>query len=418
MSKLKKQRAIVFMATQDYAFALAAILVNLRQQNREVYDGIVIYHDGIDENAQAALKKIEPRTDFVCYTLADWKREHDVHTDSKSQQNFLGRFSHLALSKYKIFEQLAAYRQVLLLDLDMVVYGDLSALFAHQGMAWRSEAPFVRKFGSRHNRPDYPGLNDVPNDHPAPNGGLIYVDDSVDGEACLQEARRFINAFSAHFGSVLDELAFSWVAYRFNVPVTQLDHRVYNVLPRVAEEESVVVHFMGGAKTWNDELMQLAHPLWRQCYHQANTEGAFDSDKFVDFGAHGQILRKYANQNRWLAFLDKAAIRYPEHLSVRLALDKEQLDIVHDEAVFYSYTLNKNTQEYKLSLHISNKLLLADREVVSALKAATDNNSQLSLYLTVYQAVLSTTSSYPAEQIPSAWQYFYQTTWPCLKLTA
>ncbi|WP_163764955.1 glycosyltransferase [Pelistega ratti] len=405
------------MVTQDYTFALATILVNLRQQNSNVYDGIVVYHDGIDIETQDALVKIESRITFVLYTLEDWQQDHTLHIDSKSQQNFLDRFSHLALSKYKIFEQLSAYRQVLLLDLDMVIYGDLSPLFNYHGIAWRSEAPFIRKFGSRQNRPDYIGLDEVPQDHPAPNGGLIYLDDSMDGEVCLQEARHFINVFSSHFGSVLDELAFSWVAYHFNIPVTQLDHKIYNVLPRVVDKESVIVHFMGVEKPWNDELMQLSHPLWRQCYYQANIDGIFDSDKVVDFGAHGQILRKYANQNRWLAFLNSVSITYPTHLSVCLALDKERLDIVYDDSIFYSYTLNKNTQEYKLSLHIQNKLLLADEEVMATLHDVVAKNRQLALNVTAHQAILSTQSTYSINQISSAWQYFYQTTWYCLKLT-
>lgn len=418
----KKQRAIVFMVTADYGFALAAMLVNLRHYAKGCYDDVVIYHTGLPQEQQNALQKIQANLNFVHYDYEAWSKEHIHHSTSKQQQHFLSRFSHLALSKYKLFEQLAYYHSVLFLDLDMLIYGDLSELFAlgqaGGGMAWRTEASFVQKFGNRNNRPNYPELDAVPDTHPAPNGGLIYADDRIDWQKALIDGRDFINHFSAYFSSVLDELTLSWIAYKQQVSVTELDHRVYNVLPRVADENSAVVHFMGSDKAWNDELMQLAHPDWLRYYRQAQKFGDFTSDKAKVANAHGQTLRKYANQQRWLGFLNEVKLSYPEQLSMKFDLGGEQLFITASDDVFYSFTLNKNTQDYKLSLHLQNKLLLSDIRILAALRELVANNKDLKLNESAHQLILTTVSSYPVNRIPTIWQYFYTQTWHCLGISS
>lgn len=404
------------MLTADYAFALAAILVNLQKTNSKHYDQVVVYHDGLSDEQCIGLRGIEPNTVFIHYSLADWEREHTVHSDGR-QKAFLQRFSHFALSKYKMFEQLEYYHQVLFLDLDMLVYGDISPIFDIKGMAWRTEALFVNKFGTFADKASYEGLSEVPTEHPAPNGGLIYADDSIDWRSCLVEANRFINAFSGDFASVLDELTFSWVAHRFNMPVTELNYQIYNTLPRVVTEDTVIVHFMGGGKPWNSELMQLGHPSWMQHYAAAQAYADFTSDKVIRYEPHGQILRKYINQSRWLDLLQKTELlaKLPVQLRLLMNLEGESITLVHSDGICYKFTLNRNMDVCKLSLEIENRLLVADGVLAESLKKLTQQNAQFEFQKHTHKMALTTRASYPTEQLMDAWRYFYRTSWACVE---
>lgn len=144
----KKDKAIMFCATQDYKFALATIIKNLQAENRDCYDDIVVYHDSFSLGDIADLHRIEPQIIFKQDTLNDWQREHNLFNQSAFYTRFIQRFSHLSLSKYKVFELLEEYKKVLFLDLDMLIIGKINELFQINGIAWRNEDKLVNKFNS------------------------------------------------------------------------------------------------------------------------------------------------------------------------------------------------------------------------------------------------------------------------------
>ncbi|MGV6989596.1 glycosyltransferase [Testudinibacter sp. P80/BLE/0925] len=412
----KKSSAIVFMLTANYHFALATMIINLQERNRHNYDNIVVYHDGLTANQQSDLLSIEPNILFISYTFSDWKKEHHEETmDGKQLDYFIKRFSHFALSKYKVVEQLAHYHKVLFLDLDMVVQDDLSELFKIEGVAWRSESPFLKKFGDRTSRPPLAELNNIPHTHPAPNGGLFYADDTLDWQQAVKDAQFFLKTFLGYFSSVIDELAFSWLAYKQNINITELDYKIYNTLPRVATHQTKIVHFMGNMKPWNCELSQSAFPTWMRNYQKTLTFGDFSSDKITHFGETGELLRKRTNEAHWLHFLQHSKLEIPTNLKLRYELDKDELTLDYKPFIYYEFVLQRNTWDFKLTLQINIKEITRDKRLKNVLNAIVTDNENLT-YLENSKGITLTAKRCHLDKINSYFCYFYQKTQPILEI--
>lgn len=203
--------AICLMANKVYKFALATMLINLKETNNDQYDNVIVYHDGFSQTELDDLSLLEPRVKFIEYTFEKWNQEHSVLLGDKAN-NFLNRFSHLAWSKYKIIEQLEHYEKVLYLDLDMLVSGSLEGLFKLDGIAWRNGANFGEKFSTNGLKvKNIAEVSNIPESTPAPNGGLLCVTNTIDWKKNLIEAKYFIERFINDFSFALDELAFSYI---------------------------------------------------------------------------------------------------------------------------------------------------------------------------------------------------------------
>lgn len=416
MQNQKEDRAIIFIANQQYSFALSSMLINLRERFTLNYQ-VVVYHFGIPEHEQLALLKIEDKIKFIEYTYEDWLQEHhNVDRESRALNSFINRFTHLALSKYKIFEQLEYFHQVLYLDLDMLIQDDISDLFNIKGVAWRTESEFHKKFGNKANRPETDDLTQIPDDFPAPNGGLLYLSDIADWEKCLNDGREFINKYTGYFSSVVDELSLSWIAYQNNLPVHELDFQIYNTLPKVANEKTKIVHFMGKQKTWNSELLSYGFPAWYRNYMQAIKIADYNFSRIVNTEAHGQIYRKVSNQNRWLEFLSHSELEIPDILSLSYDLSTERLNLKFNSRITYFISLNHNNNLYTVGLHIDNEYLISDKELLHEVDKIVNRNEGV-IHLRKLRNSLTVNSKWINEnKIFSFFDYFFKLTQPILLL--
>ncbi|MGR3808580.1 glycosyltransferase [Pasteurella testudinis] len=404
------------MLTADYHFALATMIINLQEKNRHNYDDIIVYHDSLTISEQSDLLRIEPHIQFISYTFSDWKQEHYEDTMDKKQLNyFIKRFSHFSLSKYKVVEQLAHYHKVLFLDLDMVIQDDFSELFNIEGIAWRTESLFIKKFGDRASRPPLAELDNIPATHPAPNGGLFYANDSLDWQQAIKDAQFFLKTFLGYFSSVLDELAFSYLAYKQNIKITELDHKIYNTLPRITTYQTKIVHFMGNMKPWNCELSQSAFPIWMRNYQKAQAFGDFNSDKITHFGETGELLRKRTNEAHWLHFLQHSKLKIPANLKLVYVLDKDELTLDYKPFIYYEFVLQRNSWDFKLTLHIHIKEITQDKRLIEALDTIVMENENLT-YFEHAKGITLTAKRCHLDKISSYFFYFYQKTQPILEI--
>lgn len=129
------------MINAKYKFALATLLVNLKETNHDLYDMIIIYHDCISDNEKILLRQIETRLKFISYTREDCITEHNM------DENLLkiDVFSHYALVKYKVLQHLQDFNKVLFLDCDILIRKKIDDLFKIQGCAvYRQGASYHR----------------------------------------------------------------------------------------------------------------------------------------------------------------------------------------------------------------------------------------------------------------------------------
>ncbi len=190
---MKNNFSYVLFANKSMVFALATLIINIQNIDKN-FDDILCYHDGFSANTLDYLNKLVDKTTnhkiiFFKYTLQDFCNEFDLDADnlSNSTENFIKKYSHLALVKYKFLEHLKNYRSLLLLDLDTLLQHSPNNLSNIKGFAWSNGTGFKKKF--------YNCLNDklpfneneilcqIPNfsdKTPSPNGGCLFSSDDYD----------------------------------------------------------------------------------------------------------------------------------------------------------------------------------------------------------------------------------------------
>ena len=366
-----KKITIVFMATPNLLFVLAEMLVNLQKTNGDLYDHIIVYHSGFTENDLMKLQLIEPRILFKRYTQEDWEKEHKV-PETKQALNAINKYSHMNYSKYKIFELLENYSNILYLDLDMLIKGDLSDLLELHGIAWRDAAdPFGTKF-DKHTPmdPHLDWLANIPYNHSVPNGGLIYISrDNLDWKRCLELGREFTVRFMDYFSAALDELAFSWIAYKQCIPIVHLDLKIYNTILSFYSFDTKIVHFMIRNKPWNNEISQTIFSEWIENYKIADQIAHFENDNVV---IHEKpYVKELLCEESWKAFFAETSFKIPSELYMVNNFNTVSLVMKYKDDVFYEFVLGLFIKQYHVGLWIKDKEMIQNellRQRINALK--------------------------------------------------
>lgn len=108
------KRAIVTGGTRNDVAPMAVFAINIRNTNSDVFDEMVIYHDGISSKNQKLINEIFP-TRFIKY---------DYPYQSKNDE-VVSYFSKMVFCKYECFRLLKDYDEVVWSDYDVVVEGSL-----------------------------------------------------------------------------------------------------------------------------------------------------------------------------------------------------------------------------------------------------------------------------------------------------
>lgn len=371
---IKEKKAIIFCLNKSYVFALLTTMNILKNQYKHCYDDIVIYYDDLDSADINNITAIEPKVQFVQYTLNDFINEHQINNKTIRFENFIKKFTHLSLIKYKFIEQLKNYNKILYLDLDTVIIKDFSDIFAIQnGIAWRTEAKFYNKFSAHANFDKIPELNNIPKTHPAPNAGIFYAVNDIDVEAFLKAGNNLISCYAGDFGSVLDECSLSYAAYKCNAKITELDGTKYNVLPTVVNDNSKIVHYMGTNKIWNNEELQYCFPIWIENYRKLN----LNSDKVIDYGDFGKIYQKKFYQEKWINILSQMNIlsKY-QHLNINFdSINTNKLELKINDAIYYEIESLRN--RYKINFCIKDNFIKNNNNIRNAIIEISNNNENI-----------------------------------------
>ncbi len=111
------KRAIVTGGTKSDTAPMAVFAINIRDTNADLFDELVIFHDGIKLKDQELINSIFP-TRFIEYKYPN-----------KSKNNvILSYFSEMLFCKYECFNLLDNYDEVMWSDYDVVVQGRLDEM--------------------------------------------------------------------------------------------------------------------------------------------------------------------------------------------------------------------------------------------------------------------------------------------------
>ncbi len=119
MIETKQELAIVFGVTGNMAFALGNVLMGLKKHNPDLNEDIIVFEQGISEKDKNLLSSIIP-CNFYEYQFPFDNPEFSA--------DCLNRFTHLSFSRYECFRLLDKYKNVLWLDIDILIQRDISGI--------------------------------------------------------------------------------------------------------------------------------------------------------------------------------------------------------------------------------------------------------------------------------------------------
>jgi len=227
----KKNLAITFGITGNYAFALGNVLLGLKKHNPDLDADIIVFEQEVSEKDKSLLNLILP-CKFIQY-----KFPYDVFLTKDT----LKRFSELTFSRFECFKFLNQYKKVLWLDVDILVCQDIQQLLDEHstGISLASGDEKASDFEIE--------IDDIPHY----NAGVMYLQDNLPNYEILREwCYNKTQEYSTHL-KCADQGIINLMIKEHNLNVHWLHWR-YNYTPAYGEGSNVVIyHSFCPEKFWD-----------------------------------------------------------------------------------------------------------------------------------------------------------------------
>ena len=252
----KKNLAIVFGITKDYAFALANVLVGIKKHQKNVFwDDIVIYHDGLSEIDKNALNSIL-RCDFREFNVSELDA-YNINEDT------IRNYSLMALARFKCFDLLDDYKKIIWHDADILIQADFSGLLGYgekSGFAaTMSDCNFLVESNFYEPIDGY-RMYDV-----LYNSGIMVLSDKLKGYEnlsawCFQKTQELADKIR-----YIDQGTVNLLIQEFNIDVERIDILMYCCHPERPQcKTASIVHAYGTTKFWNSDKLASQFPEWQE----------------------------------------------------------------------------------------------------------------------------------------------------------
>jgi lipopolysaccharide biosynthesis glycosyltransferase len=248
---MKKNRAIVFTLTSDLAFAVASVMLDIKRLSPALADEVVIIHDGISKKDQELLGSILPSR-FIVYDFPI-KEASTINTD------VLSRFTKMIFAKFECLKLLEDYKNILLLDYDLVIQQDLSELFEPCESGLKMVSAGIKVRGQLHE-----ATNDYDMDAEGSGASQFVMQDHMKN---YMKMYHFCYESLIRYGHILympEQAIFDFMIQEFNIQNYQIDPHIYNSHPNDKEfaNNAKIIHSYGFPKFWNG----LYNEQWNKNY--------------------------------------------------------------------------------------------------------------------------------------------------------
>ena len=236
----KKNVAIVFGFTQNYTFAVACVMMDLRKYSKEWISEVVILYDKISDNQKNILNSILPCR-FIKY-------DFPIKDSSKFDRTVLNYFSKMVFSKYECLKLLNEYKNVVWLDYDIVITQDISELvnFYESGIKMMQTGDIVL---AQFIKP----IEEYDMKTKGFSTGTFVLQDHLKDynrmyDFCYEMTEKYASSLNYPEQAIFDILI-----QEFNLKPFKLDKKIYCVHPNDVSEQTnaKIIHSYGSTKFWN-----------------------------------------------------------------------------------------------------------------------------------------------------------------------
>ena len=317
----KRELAIFLVCRGDLFYPLATTLLSLLENSPEFNHDIIIATGGdayISKNDKHIISQIYSNIHFLEFT-----DEFIIKNIGGFMNNYFKPSTPLQLlSRYYAFDLLSIYKQIILLDTDVIINKDINEFksFYGSGVAAR-KTTWKIKDHIYSVKPNSPIANDY-----GVNVGVLYIDDT-----CSLKSQSFIETHKIYAPMEQvggpEENIISVCLSLNRIQCIELPYNYHSYYTTAKCDDSIVIHSCRRDKFWNSNFLFYAFPKWRDYFNEWKKLGGSGnlnlSEKFYDFPKESwKITSIFVRENRWINFwktVTKYDLKiYPLELSNRL----------------------------------------------------------------------------------------------------
>lgn len=250
---MKKRLAFLLGITPNLAFAAGNVALGINKyMTDQEYDIVIYYTDLADHDIEAfqkiphvVLKQFNLPEDFITQML------EKMPEGRFKSRNHLNCFAH-----FEVFPLLETYKNVVWIDADTCIQGDLSDITALGPFGVSPDTPW--SVGDQFSVP----VNGYNMKKEGYCTAVMMVNDTLPYqkiypwlyEKAVQYADRLVNP---------DQAILALAIEAFNIEPTLIDVNVWQCLPyKESAPTAKIVHFGTGRKVWNDAHLTASFPEW------------------------------------------------------------------------------------------------------------------------------------------------------------
>lgn len=246
-------RVIVTGGTKSDVAAMAVFAINIKETNADLFDKLIIYHNGIKKRDRERIQSIF-NTEFIRYKYPRKSRNDTV----------MSYFSTMVFCKYECLSLLNKYDVVVWSDYDVTIEGSLReiATFSNSCLNVIEDERSIRRMC-------YKKINEKNFENYDLNrkGILMSLFAISNRLSNYNQIYRWCYQKTAEFDGDIwlpEQCVFSLALQTFDIEYTCIEEKRYACHPEDAVGGEIVLHAMGQPKFWNG--MDSEH--WNQMYQK------------------------------------------------------------------------------------------------------------------------------------------------------
>lgn len=258
-------RVIVTGGTKDDIAPIGVFALNIAKTNRNVFDKLIVFHDGIKKKDQEIINSIFP-AEFVRY----------VYPNKSKNDGVITYFSPMVFCKYECFALLEKYDEVVWSDYDVVILKDISDFCILKPGC----ANFLKSDMTLKSMLYTEIVNKEILDYDIESIGictpLFAISKSIRNhesisEWCYQKTSLWdVDLY------LPEQCVFSAAIKEFDIPIQFFEFDKYACFPKDAKGDEYILHAAGPVKFWNG----MHNDFWEELYLEwLNAGGSKYSEK-------------------------------------------------------------------------------------------------------------------------------------------
>lgn len=247
------KRAIVTGGTKSDVAAMAVLAINIKETNADLFDKLIIYHDGIKKKDRERIQSIF-NTEFIRYKYP-CKSRNDI---------VMSYFSTMVFCKYECLKLLGEYDVVVWTDYDVIVEGSLSEVceFSDTFINVLEDTKSIREMfykkieEQKYNKYDL-GCRGISMSLFALSNKLPHYDRIY--QWCYEKTIEYDADIY-----LPEQCVFSLALQEFRMDYSCIDWNRYSSHPKNANGNEIVLHAAGQPKFWSG----LYNEHWNRMYRE------------------------------------------------------------------------------------------------------------------------------------------------------